>query len=81
MISPDPAEVMARRVDLMEALRKLPVRQRTVIVLSFYEDLPDKTIGKLMGITPSSVRSALSRGLETLRREAVDLNRKGHHVF
>lgn len=64
----DPA---LRRTDdwdrLRRALAQLPVRQRTVLVLRYYEDLPDARIAELMDCTPGTVRSQASRGLAALR--------------
>ena len=60
-----------RRTDdwdrLRRALAQLPVRQRTVLVLRSYEDLPDARIAELMDCTPGTVRSQASRGLAALR--------------
>jgi RNA polymerase sigma-70 factor (sigma-E family) len=49
------------------ALARLPVRQRTVLVLRYYEDLPDATIADMMGCAPVTVRSQAARGLAALR--------------
>ena len=48
--------------------RVLPERQREVIFLRYQRDLSDEDIGKILGLTPSGVRSLLARALETLRR-------------
>ena len=42
----------------MRAVRQLPGRQREALVLRFYLDLPEREIARLMGLRPSSVRSA-----------------------
>jgi RNA polymerase sigma-70 factor (sigma-E family) len=52
---------------LRRALVRLPVRQRTVLVLRYYEDLPDTRIAQLMGCSPGTVRSQAARGLAALR--------------
>jgi len=52
---------------LRRALVQLPVRQRTVLVLRYYEDLPDTRIAELMGCRPGTVRSQAARGLAALR--------------
>jgi len=52
---------------LRSALLRLPLRQRTALVLRYYEDLPDATIAELLGCRPATVRSLVARGLETLR--------------
>jgi RNA polymerase sigma factor (sigma-70 family) len=51
------------------ALLRLPERQRTAIVLRFYEDLSDTATGRIMRCPTGTVRSLVSRGMETLRRE------------
>jgi RNA polymerase sigma factor (sigma-70 family) len=53
---------------ILAALRLLPHRQREVLVLRYYLDLPDAEISAVMGIGPSSVRSAAHRGLGGLER-------------
>ena len=50
----------------MQAVRQLPVRQREALVLRFYLDLPEAEIARIMGLRPSSVRSATHRALKTL---------------
>jgi len=52
---------------LRRALAQLPVRQRTVLVLRYYEDLPDARIAQLMDCAPGTVRSQAARGLAALR--------------
>lgn len=54
------------RVTMMAALRKLPHRQREVMVLRFYLDLTDQEIAAEMGIGASTVRSAAHRALAAL---------------
>lgn len=55
------------RVDLWMAVYRLPVRQRAVIVLRYYEDLSDTEIAKVLGIRASTVRSTAVRALASLR--------------
>ena len=52
---------------LRRALAQLPPRQRTVLVLRYYEDLSDARIAQLMGCAPGTVRSQAARGLAALR--------------
>jgi RNA polymerase sigma-70 factor (sigma-E family) len=56
------------RREVMRALRQLPDRQREVLVLRFYLDEPEAEIARLMGISPSTVRSTAHRGLTALGR-------------
>lgn len=55
--------------ELWDALATLPHRQRTAIVLRFYEDVPDDEIARLLGCRPATVRTAVHRGLAALRKE------------
>lgn len=56
------------RRGVLEALRRLPDRQREALVLRYYLELPDAEIARTMGIGESTVRSAAHRGLTTLER-------------
>jgi RNA polymerase sigma-70 factor (sigma-E family) len=53
---------------LMQAIRRLPGRQREALVLRFYLDEPDAEIARLMGIRESTVRSTTHRALAALGR-------------
>jgi RNA polymerase sigma-70 factor, ECF subfamily len=46
----------------------LSERQREVLLLRYQRDLSDEDIALIMGISPSGVRSAVSRALAALRR-------------
>lgn len=65
--SVDPAD----RVDLRDAtwrlLATLPRQQRAVLVLRFYEDLPDREIAATLGCGEATVRAHASRALAALR--------------
>ena len=53
---------------LRDAVLRLPARQRAVLVLRFYEDLPEAEIAALLHCRVGTVKSALHRGLAQLRR-------------
>jgi RNA polymerase sigma factor (sigma-70 family) len=56
-------------------MRRLPDRQRAVLVLRYYEDLDDATIAEILGCTPVTVRTHAMRALTTLRtRYGADLH-------
>ena len=57
---------LEERQEVMRAVRQLPERQREALVLRFYLDLPEREIARLMGLRPSSVRSATARALKAL---------------
>jgi RNA polymerase sigma-70 factor (sigma-E family) len=61
----DPAE----RDVLWRALRRLPARQRTVLVLRFYNDATDTEIAAALGCRRGTVRSLASRALAALRAD------------
>lgn len=52
---------------LRRALARLPVRQRTVLVLRFFEDRTEGDIAALLGTSVGTVKSQVSRGLDRLR--------------
>lgn len=60
-----------RRIDerdrTLRALAGLAPRRRAVVVLRFYEDLPEARIAELLGVSVGTVKSQLSRALEQLR--------------
>jgi RNA polymerase sigma-70 factor (sigma-E family) len=61
------ADPMGR--ELMEALLRLPVRQRQVIAFRIFLDLDTAGTAKALGIAPGTVKAHLSRGLAALRDE------------
>lgn len=65
------AEVEDRH-QLRAELRKLPPRQRAVIVMRFYDDLNDAEIAHILRCPRGTVRSLQSRALTRLRLEMSD---------
>lgn len=55
------------QITLLDALAMLGERQRMVVVLRYFEDLPLRDIAELTGTSQGTVKSQLSRGLERLR--------------
>jgi RNA polymerase sigma-70 factor (sigma-E family) len=55
--------------DTWAAVRRLPPRQRAVLALRFYEDLPLAEIAQVLGCRLGTVKSNLHRGLARLRKE------------
>lgn len=52
---------------VIEALMSLSPRQRTAIVLRFWDDLPESAVADLMGCSVGSVRTHTARALARLR--------------
>jgi DNA-directed RNA polymerase specialized sigma24 family protein len=63
----DATESTALRQEIWARLGRLAPRQRAAVVLRYYEDLPD---AEILGCAVGTVRSQISRALETLRRTA-----------
>jgi RNA polymerase sigma-70 factor (sigma-E family) len=56
---------------LLAAVRRLPVREREVVVLRVFLDLDTETTAKQLGIAAGTVRAHLSRAIATLRQEVA----------
>lgn len=54
---------------VINALARLPVRTREVIVLRYYLDLPQAEIAAVLGISRGTVSSTISRALDRLGHE------------
>lgn len=69
-VPPRPAELpdVGGREAMRLALLALPVRQRTAIVLRYYEDLSEAQTAEVMRVRPAAVKSLVSRGMASLRR-------------
>lgn len=55
--------------ELRPLLLRLPHMQRAAIVLRFYEDLSESEAARLLGCSEGAIRSAVYRGMQTLRRQ------------
>lgn len=64
---PDPADRVADRDELWRALQRLRPKQRAVVVLRYYVDLPHEDIARILDCPVGTVRSHLARGLAALR--------------
>ena len=51
---------------MLDALRDLPERQRTCLVLRYYDELGPDAIAETLGISRNSVKTHLQRGLAAL---------------
>ena len=65
---PSAETAIVERDAVWHAVLRMPMQQRTAIVLRFYEDLAEDDIAAVMGCRPGTVRSLVSRGMATLRR-------------
>ena len=68
----DSALAVAQLSAVRAALRALPVRQREVLVLRYYADLPETQIAAVMGISRGSVKAHAARARDALRTALAD---------
>jgi RNA polymerase sigma-70 factor (sigma-E family) len=58
--------------ELLGALATLTARQRAIIVLRYWEDLPEAEVAEILGCSTGTVKSTASRGLARLRTVIQD---------
>ena len=68
----DPGLSFDERQELWALVTKLPTRQRTAVVLRYYEDLSEAETARVLGCAVGTVKSNTSRGLARLRTLACD---------
>jgi RNA polymerase sigma-70 factor (sigma-E family) len=65
-LDPGPQEEL---LVVREAIRRLPTRQRTVLVLRYHQDLPEREVARLLRIPVGTVKSLGNRAMARLRRD------------
>ncbi|MEV0201853.1 SigE family RNA polymerase sigma factor [Nonomuraea sp. NPDC050691] len=68
------ADAADLRLVMRAALARLTPRQRTMLVLRYFEDLSETEIARLLGVRVGSVRSQIYRSLERLKQAAPELS-------
>ena len=68
-----PAADTDLRLTLDQALARLTPKQRTVLVLRFYEDLTEVETARALGLSTSTVKSTTRQSLARLRTLAPEL--------
>ncbi|TWG89988.1 RNA polymerase sigma-70 factor (sigma-E family) [Nocardioides sp. J9] len=63
----EPVLADSRRRSVLDALQRLPRRQREVLALRYYLELSEAEIAETLGISRGAVKSHASRGAATLR--------------
>jgi RNA polymerase sigma-70 factor (sigma-E family) len=74
---PEPSPEAER---LERLLRALPVRQRAVVTLRYYDGMSEKEIAETLGCSPGTVKSQAAKALRSLRvkwaaEDAIDAGR------
>jgi RNA polymerase sigma-70 factor (ECF subfamily) len=54
---------------LLAAIRQLPIRQRTAVVLHYLDDLPVEQVAEAMGVAVGTVKATLHQARTTLARD------------
>jgi RNA polymerase sigma-70 factor, ECF subfamily len=69
------------RLAVLAAVRRLPRRQREVIVLAYLSDVAEADVARVLGISSGTVKTHLHRGLAALRKAmSVDLEGEARFV-
>jgi len=63
----DSTGVVDERAAVRVALRRLPPRQRAVVVLRYFDDLSEVDTARLLGVSVGTVKSQSSKALAALR--------------
>lgn len=69
----EPGTGVELRLAVRQALAQLTPRQRAVLVLRYFEDLPEADVARLLGCSLGTVRSQTHRAITKFRRLAPDL--------
>jgi RNA polymerase sigma-70 factor (sigma-E family) len=68
------------RLSLEATLRRLPARQRAVLVLRYWCDLDIRATAEVLGISEGTVKSASARGLATVREALQPPQPQTHQI-
>jgi RNA polymerase sigma-70 factor, ECF subfamily len=80
LLPPRDPESLEQHLELITALRALPLAQRTVIALHYLADLPVEQIADELGVPTGTVKSRLSRGRDALALALAPIEEGADHV-
>jgi RNA polymerase sigma factor (sigma-70 family) len=66
--SGDVSGALVERFELVDALRRLPKRQREVVVLRYVADLPEAEVARVLSCSTGTVKRHAHRGIAALRK-------------
>src|SRR5215813_9980572 len=64
---PGPEQHASQSVDLERAMRRLTDRERLILLMHFYLDLPLDEIGRVLGLSTQGVKSRMYRATRSMR--------------
>jgi RNA polymerase sigma-70 factor (sigma-E family) len=67
-----PAADVEERLAMQDALRALPPGKRAVLVLRYFEDLPERQVAEILGCSVGTVRSQTHKAVAQLRSLVTD---------
>lgn len=67
----DPHQDYEVRDELWSAVLKLPPRMRAILVLRYFEDLPEADVARILECSLGTVKSQTSRALDRLRSQLI----------
>lgn len=74
------ADTLLAHRQLLEAVEALPLEQRNIIVMRFFQERSFEHIAKSLAITPGNARVRLHRALQTLRDVLTARNNNWRHL-
>ena len=66
-VRPEPEAPASQFDHVLDAVRRLPAQQRSVVVLRYYVQLTDEEIASTLGMRVGTVKSTLHRARQSLR--------------
>ena len=76
----DPYPLVDERLVLQRALASLSWRQRSVVVLRFFDDMTEVQVAEALGVSLGTVKSTTARALDRLRASGLVLDPDDEHV-
>lgn len=77
ILSTDPVD--EERLDVLRALHELPPRQRSILVLRYFEDRSITEVATLLGVTEGTVKSASHKGVAAMRGSVHLIDQEADH--
>ena len=68
LLPPEPPAVDSDNDRLAHCLQGLPERERSVLMLTFYDDMPADDLARELNLSPANIRVIRHRGLARLRQ-------------